>query len=258
MTPPTHGSGPMPVLVAHRGYALRYPENSLQALKAAFEEGVDWVEFDIQLSADGVPFLLHDADLTRTAGVSGCALDRQWQQLAVTEINETKRLGKTFQGVCIPALQDVVGLLGDWPRKQAFVELKRASLERFGTDVVVDLVLEVLQPVLSRCVIICFDRNAVQVARNRAGPRIGWVLDRCSTRCREEAEELNPEYLFCNYKKLPGKGSLWPGPWQWVLYDVKSHELAHALGKRGARFIETGAVGELLRQMKPQGGMLGD
>ncbi len=244
----------MPALVAHRGYALHYPENSLPALKAAFEKGADWVEFDLQLSADGVPFLLHDADLGRTAGVPACALDWQWQQLRVTEVNETKRLGKAFQGVCIPALQDVVGLLGDWPRKQAFVELKRASLERFGTDVVVDRVLEVLQPVLSRCVIISFDRNAVQVARDRAGPRIGWVLDRCSTRRREEAEELNPEYLFCNYKKLPGEGNLWSGPWQWVLYDVKSLRLAHALGRRGARFIETGAVGELLHQMKPQGG----
>lgn len=251
MPPVTRGPGAMPVLVAHRGYALRYPENSLQALKAAFEEGADWVEFDIQLSADGVPFLLHDADLARTAGVPGCALDRQWRRLAVTEVNETKRLGKAFQGVCIPALQDVVGLLGDWPRKQAFVELKRASLERFGADAVVDRVLEVLHPVLSHCVIISFDRNAVQMARDRAGSRIGWVLERCSTKYREAAEVLNPDYLFCNYKKLLGKGSLWSGPWQWVLYDVKSYELAHALGKRGAQFIETGAVGELLHQMKP-------
>lgn len=62
-------------LVAHRGYAARYPENTRESLAAAVSVGAEFVEFDIQLSADGVPVLLHDADLDRTAGRRGTVFD---------------------------------------------------------------------------------------------------------------------------------------------------------------------------------------
>ena len=55
-------------LVAHRGYPRRYPENTLLSLLAALEAGAEFVEFDVQMTADGVPVLLHDADLRRTGG----------------------------------------------------------------------------------------------------------------------------------------------------------------------------------------------
>lgn len=47
-------------LVAHRGCAARYPENTLAAVAAALQEGACCVEVDVQLSADRVPVLMHD------------------------------------------------------------------------------------------------------------------------------------------------------------------------------------------------------
>jgi glycerophosphoryl diester phosphodiesterase len=58
---------PLPELVAHRGSLLRYPENTWLGLEAALKAGACWLEFDIQMCADGRFVLLHDADFNRTA-----------------------------------------------------------------------------------------------------------------------------------------------------------------------------------------------
>ncbi len=60
---------PRPVAVtAHRAGPPPAPENTLAALEAAVDAGADWSEVDVQLTRDGVPVLVHDADLLRVAG----------------------------------------------------------------------------------------------------------------------------------------------------------------------------------------------
>lgn len=60
---------PRPVAVtAHRAGPSPAPENTLSALERAVEAGADWSEVDVQLTRDGVPVLVHDADLLRVAG----------------------------------------------------------------------------------------------------------------------------------------------------------------------------------------------
>ncbi len=53
---------------AHRGLSKKYLENSLKSFEKAIELGVDGIELDLQLSADGVPFVTHDIDFFRLAG----------------------------------------------------------------------------------------------------------------------------------------------------------------------------------------------
>jgi glycerophosphoryl diester phosphodiesterase len=55
------------VIAAHRAAHAVYPENSLKSIEEAIRLGVDIIEIDVRVSADGVPFLLHDATLNRTA-----------------------------------------------------------------------------------------------------------------------------------------------------------------------------------------------
>ena len=57
-----------PLIIAHRGASAVAPENTLAAFNRAISDGADGVEFDVQLSKDGVPVVVHDATLTRTAG----------------------------------------------------------------------------------------------------------------------------------------------------------------------------------------------
>ena len=51
---------------AHRGASARQPENTIAAFQAAIAGGADGVEFDVQLSADGVPVVIHDEKVERT------------------------------------------------------------------------------------------------------------------------------------------------------------------------------------------------
>ena len=239
-----------PKLIAHRGYALRYPENTLESLAAAVEAGAGYIEFDVQLTADGVPVLMHDPDLWRTAKVDRCVLDMKLEQVKDAWVNETARLGPEFGEVHVPTLDEAVVFLRKHARVTAFVEIKRESLSRFGTEKVVEKVLKAVQPVLSRCVIISFDLEALARAKERGAESVGWVLSDWSMLTREAAERFQPEYIFCNYRMIPDKNELWPGPWDWALYEVIDPDLALGLTARGARFIETMAIGEMLSDLR--------
>lgn len=60
---------PYPRWIAHRGAGKLAPENTLAAIRLGAQYGYRMFECDVKLSADGVPFLLHDATLTRTTSV---------------------------------------------------------------------------------------------------------------------------------------------------------------------------------------------
>ena len=237
----------IPHLIAHRGYAKHYPENTLVALEAALQAGACYIEFDVQLTADGVPMVCHDATLQRTAGLDQHLLSMTAAQLAGIYVNETARLGDKFTDVAIPTLADVVALLKKWPHATAFVEMKEESLKAFGIENVVKAILKVLDPALGQCVLISFDRLAVRCARAMQQVRVGWVMHQWDAATRSAATALAPNYLFCNYKKIPPDDVLWIGPWQWALYEVTNPEIALLLAARGASLSETLAIGEMLR-----------
>jgi len=62
---------PAPKLVAHRGYARRFPENTLAAVEGAIHAGAHFVEIDVQLTSDGYPVLFHDRTTERMCGEPG-------------------------------------------------------------------------------------------------------------------------------------------------------------------------------------------
>jgi glycerophosphoryl diester phosphodiesterase len=62
---------PRPLVLGHRGSPAELPENTLASFERALAEGADGVELDVQLSADGVPIVIHDETLDRTTDGSG-------------------------------------------------------------------------------------------------------------------------------------------------------------------------------------------
>ncbi|OGV51757.1 MAG: hypothetical protein A2017_10480 [Lentisphaerae bacterium GWF2_44_16] len=76
------------VITAHRGMSGLYPENTMMAFEKAVEFGVDIVEFDVRLSGDGVPVILHDAALDRTTDGSG--------PVSSFSISELRKLNASF------------------------------------------------------------------------------------------------------------------------------------------------------------------
>ena len=244
-------SDPATRLIAHRGNAFEFPENTLPALRSALELGVQHLEFDVHLSADGVPVVMHDDNLQRCAGLDRDALAMNWQALQSISVHEPSRLGERFMGTCIPSLAEVVALIAQYPHATAFVELKRASLRRHGMEPVVQQVCQQLLPVAAQAVIISFDLESLIYTRSTAHLRTGWVLSEYSAQARGSAEAAQPDYLICNQDKLPADESpLWRGPWQWALYEISSCEQASHLISRGAQLLETMQVRKLLHELR--------
>jgi glycerophosphoryl diester phosphodiesterase len=241
-TPPACSKlGPMQ-LVAHRGHAREFPENTLPAFRSALDLGATHLELDVQLSADRVPVVLHDATLRRTAGRRGRVFDFTAADLARIDAGEPRRFGERYRGTTIPLLTDVLHLLDGRPDVILFVEIKRESLKQFGRDEVVGPIVKTCAPWGRQCVAISFDRPAIARARELGASAVGWVLSDLRERTRLACEALAPEYLFVDVKKLPRAGPLWRGAWRWVAYEVDSPPAAHALAARGVAFIETMAV----------------
>lgn len=248
---------PHPRIVAHRGWATRFPENTLPALRGALQTGIEHVEFDVQLSADRVPVLIHDPTLERTAGRPDSVLDLPWSRLGGVGVRRESD-GDAVPGTPLARLRAAAALLADYPRATAFVEIKRHSVERFGADDCVARCLAELGPVAGRAVVTSFEAEVVTAARARQATAVAWVLRQYDAAALETARRLAPDYLFCNHEKLPADGSaLAAGPWAWVLYEVRTAALARDLGRRGAAFVETMAVGELLQALDAAAGAAG-
>lgn len=246
----------LPQLIAHRGYASRYPENTLPAIDSALRAGARYVEIDIQLSSDHVPMVFHDVDLVRTTGHAGRITELTSAQLSAIFANETERLDGRFARIPIPTLAAVASHLTRWSGVVLFAEIKTESTDAFGIPAVVTAVGKALEPIAERCVIISYSVPVLEAARAAGARDIGLVLTRYDAATRAAAEALAPGYVICNHQKLPpAPEPLWQGPWQWALYEVIEPELAVALHQRGAALIETMAIGDMLRHplFKPGG-----
>jgi glycerophosphoryl diester phosphodiesterase len=89
-------------LVAHRGAGKLAPENTLAAMRVGFAHGYRMVEFDVKLSADGVPFLMHDDTLDRTTDTRGRADALDWKELA--QLDAGSWHSPAYAGEPIPTL----------------------------------------------------------------------------------------------------------------------------------------------------------
>lgn len=95
-------------LIAHRGASAEAPENTLVAMHQAVEIGVDFIEFDVRLTRDGIPVIFHDASLARTT-TSRKALhicDLNFEQ--IRELDAGSWFDPKFSGEKIPTLEEVL------------------------------------------------------------------------------------------------------------------------------------------------------
>jgi glycerophosphoryl diester phosphodiesterase len=93
------------MVLGHRGFSANYPENTRLAFRKALELGIDGLEFDVQLTADEVPIIMHDPTVDRTTDGRGLVSLMDYGQ--IRQLNAAKcRPEMGFQSV--PTLQDVL------------------------------------------------------------------------------------------------------------------------------------------------------
>lgn len=81
----------LPRVMGHRGAKALAPENTLASIAAAADAGLTWVEFDVMLTADGQPVLMHDKTLKRTTGQAG--------EMVATPLSEVVQLDASAEFV---------------------------------------------------------------------------------------------------------------------------------------------------------------
>lgn len=113
------------LFIGHRGYADRYPENTLAGFRGAVQAGLKMVELDVRLSRDRQLMVIHDDDLERLAGVSRRVGALTCAELQALDVGSW--FAPAFSGEGVPTLAQVFDLL---PQKIGInVEIKPDEFE---------------------------------------------------------------------------------------------------------------------------------
>lgn len=107
-------------IIAHRGAAGSRPENTLASVRKAIEDGTDWVEIDVQETADGQVVVVHDSDFMKLAGSDLKVWDATMQDLA--EIDIGGWFDPAYADQRTPLLRDVLEIARD--KAHVLIELK--------------------------------------------------------------------------------------------------------------------------------------
>jgi glycerophosphoryl diester phosphodiesterase len=158
-------------VTAHRGHSRAAPENTLSAVRKAIASGADYVEMDVQQTADGVVVLLHDRDLKRVAGDP-----RRIEEVSYDEVRKLdvgNWFDPAFAGERVPTLIEILNLCRG--RIKLNIELKFYGPDRRLAREVARLVRE--QDLESDCLVTSLNDDALlEVKRHNPHLRTGLIV----------------------------------------------------------------------------------
>ena len=145
------------LLGGHRGNAAEFPENTLAGFASALDLGVDVIECDVHLAADGSLPVIHDHLLDRTTNGSGLVRDLTLAELKQLDAGSWK--GAAFAGERIPALAEVLALARG--RAGVAIEIKNLPLAYPGIERAVATAVEETG-MTQDVVVISFDHRSIR------------------------------------------------------------------------------------------------
>ena len=228
-SPPVHQTEDMKTapttLIAHRGDRSGGVENTLPAFVAAAEAGALFLECDVQLSADGVPVIMHDDRLERLCrGLK--------QRVSSTPLADLRRLTAPF--FRLATLAELLAWLAETPRVTLFVEIKPPLRRRLDDRRIVRLFSDMIAPELRPRIVFIGQSARLLEAFAACGLfRIGWVASRRS------APRCPLDFAFLPRRMADGMRSWHKQGARVALYTVNDAGLAEKLLAQGADFIET-------------------
>jgi len=192
---------PYPRVIAHRGGGKLAPENTLAAIRVGAQRGFAGVEFDVMLSRDAVPVLIHDETLERTTNGNGTVANTAWMDLAALDAGSW--FGAAFAGEPLPRYADAAHLcvdLGLW----ANVEIKPAAgFERETGKVVAAATAEFWRAAPVAPLLSSFSTMALEAAAE-AVPLLarGLLVEEIPADWRDRLGQLGCVSLHCDYRHL--------------------------------------------------------
>lgn len=140
-------------LIAHRGYSAAAPENTLASFQAATEQAIWGVEFDVHLSADNVPVVIHDHTVDRTTNGTGKVAEKTIAQLQ--SLDAGSWFSPQFSQETIPTLEQVLALFSA-TSIYLLIEIKSSQ---FLDSENIKLLSELLKPWRDRCLVASFQHH---------------------------------------------------------------------------------------------------
>jgi glycerophosphoryl diester phosphodiesterase len=172
--------------VAHRGASAYAPENTVAAFDEAVRLGAQAVEFDVRLTADGQPVVIHDATLDRTT--SGRGFVQDWTLLDLLRLDAGGWMHLRFQATRIPTLQEALLAIG--PNATPVLELK--------VKVPGELLLSHLQrmDLVRDCVVMSFEPAwLIEMRKASREVPLGLLAERWKPDLPEAARDLDAELM---------------------------------------------------------------
>ena len=111
-----------PEFIAHRGANQLFPENTMASFKKALNLGCNWIEMDVQLSKDNIPFIFHDHNAKRLTGVNKDLTECNFNDIAPLSVLDGK-FSKT-EKYTIPALKEYLDWMLGEPGLYTNIEIK--------------------------------------------------------------------------------------------------------------------------------------
>ena len=173
-------------IVAHRGASGAAPENTMAAVRQAVTDGADWIEIDVQESADGEIVVVHDSDFMKLAGVNL----RVWEATTarLSEIDIGSWFAPEFSGERVPALADVLAAVKG--QSKLIVELKYYGHDEQLEQRVIDLIEAA--DMQHDTMIMSLEYAGIQIVRSL---RPSWKVGLLSARAVGDLTRLDVDFL---------------------------------------------------------------
>lgn len=192
---------PRPLWIAHRGGGAAAPENTLAAIRAGAAAGFRMVEFDVMLSRDGVPLLIHDETLERTTDGHGLVCEHDFAVLQ--RLDAGRWHGPAFAGERLPALEQALDLLLALDL-DANIEIKPARGFEQATGETAARLIAARWPADRRPPLLSsFDFPALDAAR-RVAPQLprGLLFEEVPADWRAQMQAHEAVSLHCDHSRL--------------------------------------------------------
>ena len=153
-----------PLIIGHRGASAHAPENTMAAFRLALEQGADGVEFDVRLSRDGIPVVIHDDTLKRTGAHPAKVSSLTLSELKKIDVGGWfKSNERSYQNEPLPTLSEVFELFA---KASGLLYLEMKSEPDCLSELAEACCHSLRQSTLkSRVIVECFDLNGIQLIK---------------------------------------------------------------------------------------------
>ena len=218
------GAG-LPMIMAHRGYSATAPENTIEAMEAAIDLGIQAVEFDVQMTKDGEIVLLHDNSLNRTTGYNAKIWDVTYEEIKDLDasVGFRKETGLSYPVTHFPTLDATLKAVKG--KLYCNIEIKRTGHDDGIEKKVVEIIRE--NDFLDNCDITSQDYETMLAVR-KANPDVltayTTIISMGDVENLEAADIISINNSFATFREVDRLRASGKKVFVWIVNDENTME----------------------------------